>query len=637
MAGGNEFHLSELQAEPDAIAYENPQPVLRANVPERFETKEDYVQTFKGFLALEIAEEKSKRDHLTRSDCAVLWRPGAGAVAEVQLPSVTELSVRDQLRITDPEGHSAIFRVFQKKQETNSVRLINVDAMEGLVMSENLRYRVEFVACRVHLRMMTGLNQFEFGKDVDQRIANIILGKTINVELPLPADYQILRPPNHDLDNSQIQAVQFALTRPFALIRGPPGTGKTTTAAAIIYNLLTLTKERVLVCAPSNIAVDHLTQRLATYNGVRPLRIYSRTMIESEGALLAEESALHLAVRRKLAVLYPTHSEALKDRHKSLSDMSDIPDTAISRVEREIVNEYHVVCCTCSNTVTEYIRSIRFGAVVLDEAGFATEPDALLPVLKNISRFVMLGDENQLPPFVQSKVAIGIGYGRSMFERLVSIGVPVHQINMQYRMHPDLSFFSNREIYAGSLLDGPNTVARLEPSLESFWGGSHPLAFYHVNGTEEPSGAFSFFNHREAALVEELLYTLVAQYGVSPEDIGIITPYEGQRLHILDTVKTRKRVPLDSLEIKNLDGFQGREKKFIFFSTVRANMESQLGFLHNKRRLNVAITRAQSGLVLVGNKIVLSNDRMWRSLINHIQGLGQLKDGDACLRASEIV
>lgn len=636
MAGANELHLSEWHAEPEARAYADVQPVLRASVPERFESKEEYVQTFKGFLDLEIAEEKSKRDYLTRDDYEVLWRPGTGAIAEIQFASVADLSVRDQLRVTDPYGGSAIFRITSKNQQANSVRLKNVDGMESLTMSESLRYRVEFVASRVHLRMLTGLNQFEFGAEVDQGIADIILGNAIPQELPLPENYQILMPPNHPLDNSQTTAVAFALTRPFALIRGPPGTGKTTTAAAIIYNLITLTKKRVLVCAPSNIAVDHLTQRLTTYNGIKPLRIYSRTMIESDGALLAEDSALHMAVRRKLAVLYPTHSEDILNRRKSLADISDIPETAISRVERDIVNEYHVICCTCSNTVTQYIREVQFGAVVLDEAGFATEPDALLPVLKSISRFIMLGDENQLPPFVQSKSAIGIGYGRSMFERLVSIGVPVHQISMQYRMHPDLSFFSNREIYDGRLQDADSTVNRLMPGLESFWGGSHPLIFYHVNGSEEPSGAFSYFNQKEATLIEELLYTL-EQYGVNTEDIGVITPYEGQRARILDIVTKRKRVPLDSLEIKNLDGFQGREKKFIFFSTVRANMESQLGFLHNKRRLNVAITRAQSGLVIVGNKIVLSNDRMWRKLIQHIHSLGQVKDGDARLKAAGVI
>lgn len=632
MARDSELHLSELQTEGEAMPFraEIAEVVLRASVPERFENRAEYVETFTAFLNLEINEERGKRGYLDRSDYEVLWNSGTGATANVRLLSVADLSVRDQLRITDPYSHSAIFRISSINKDASSVLLKNLDGMEDFVMSDNLKYRVEFVATRVHLRMLTGLQQFERGAEINPVIADIILGRAIPEEIPLPANYAVLTPPNHPLDDSQTEAVRFALTRRFALIRGPPGTGKTTTAAAIIYNLIVVTRERILVCAPSNIAVDHLTQSLKVYDNVKPLRIYSKTMIESDGALLAEESALHYAVRKRLAEIYPNTADLL-DRRKPLSSFANIPETAISRVEREIVNDYHVICCTCSNTITEYIRSIRFGAVVLDEAGFATEPDALLPVLKGVNRFVMLGDENQLPPFVQSRAAIDIGYGRSMLERLVKIGVPVRQINVQYRMHPVLSAFSNREIYNGELQNAPSTEARLDRVLESFWGGSNPIVFYHVNGVEEAANAFSFYNHKEALLIEELLYRLV-QYQINPKDIGIITPYEGQRVYITKLIKEKARVAVDDLEIKNLDGFQGREKRFILFSTVRSNMESEMGFLHNKRRLNVAITRAQSGLVLVGNRIVLGNDRMWKKLIEHIRDLGQLKDGEVLLR-----
>ena len=631
MANRGELALNEGLEEPEAQPY-RPQGINPMRVPDRFEDRGHYVQTFSGFLNLEIEEEKSKRDYLSRDDYPVLWQPGTGAAAQVQLPSLDDLSVKDQLRLIDPHGHSADFSIMATNSTTSSIYLRLLNPAEGFIMSDSLRYRLEFTATRVHLRMLTGLQQFEFGADVDDSIANIIMGITVPEIEPLPVNFEVLTPPNHPLNQSQVDAVEFALTHKVALIRGPPGTGKTTTAAAIIYNLLRYTNAKVLVCAPSNIAVDHLTLSLRVYgDDVKALRIYSRTMVEREGVLLAESSALHWELREKLAIQYPDLKEKIRDRHADLSKIDGLPHTAIERLERDIVNNYHVICCTTSNTITRYIRTIHFGAVVLDEAGYATEPDALLPVLKGIKRFVMLGDENQLPPFVKSKQAISIGYGRSMFERLVSIGVPVQELNVQYRMHPDLAFFSNREIYRNRIENGVVTGERHMDTLDEFWGGSHPVLFYHVQGVEESVGATSYRNVREANILLYLLHQLL-QLRIHPSKIGLITPYEGQRAY-LSSLITSAQFPSSELEIKNIDGFQGREKDIILISCVRANMESELGFLHNKKRLNVAITRAKYGLVIVGNMTVLQSNPLWRELIKHIKGLGQLKDGDAYLRA----
>jgi regulator of nonsense transcripts 1 len=102
--------------------------------------------------------------------------------------------------------------------------------------------------------------------------------------------------------------------------------------------------------------------------------------------------------------------------------------------------------------------------------------------------------------------------------------------------------------------------------------------------------------------------------------IGVITPYEGQRAYIVNYMarngSLRQQLYKD-IEVASVDSFQGREKDFIILSCVRSNEHQGIGFLNDPRRLNVALTRAQYGLVILGNPKVLSKQPLWNSLLTH--------------------
>jgi len=118
----------------------------------------------------------------------------------------------------------------------------------------------------------------------------------------------------------------------------------------------------------------------------------------------------------------------------------------------------------------------------------------------------------------------------------------------------------------------------------------------------------------EAATVIQIVNDLLSPGDLSPEDIGVISPYAGQ----VRLIRTMIDGEIDGLEVKSVDGYQGREKEIIVLSTVRANEAGKVGFLSNYRRLNVALTRAKRGLIVVGDDRTLRNDATWASWLDWI-------------------
>jgi len=235
----------------------------------------------------------------------------------------------------------------------------------------------------------------------------------------------------------------------------------------------------------------------------------------------------------------------------------------------------------------------------------------------------------QLGPVVMNKKAAKAGLTQSLFERMVLIGVRPVRLSVQYRMHPCLAEFPSNMFYEGSLSNGVTEEDRM-PSVSGGNGGQQfpwpeprkPMFFYSIQGVEEISASgTSYLNRTEASYVEKCCTHLLRQ-GVSPGAIGVITPYEGQRKYVTDYMK-RSGVLSSSLyemiEVASVDAFQGREKDFILVTCVRASETSGIGFLSDPRRLNVALTRARLGLMVIGNPRVLSKNILWRALLLHFK------------------
>jgi len=156
------------------------------------------------------------------------------------------------------------------------------------------------------------------------------------------------------------------------------------------------------------------------------------------------------------------------------------------------------------------------------------------------------------------------------------------------------------------------------------------MMFWSNLGNEEISASgTSYLNRTEASNVEKII-TRFFKAGVQPQDIGIITPYEGQRSYVVQSMQangTFKKENYKEIEVASVDAFQGREKDFIVLSCVRSNDHQGIGFLSDPRRLNVALTRAKYGLVILGNPKVLSKHPLWHYLLLHFKERNCLVEG----------
>ncbi|CAJ1403197.1 unnamed protein product [Effrenium voratum] len=274
---------------------------------------------------------------------------------------------------------------------------------------------------------------------------------------------------------------------------------------------------------------------------------------------------------------------------------------------REIVKKAEVVVSTLCTANSWMWRQELFDVVLLDEAGQATVPHGLMGFrkLQEGGRLVLIGDPMQLPPVCVSQMAAHRGLSTSIFDFLLDCGLKPKMLSIQYRMQPLISLWPSETFYKGRLRDGIMADTARFRSLPWL---RQPIAFVDVAGQEELGGT-SYFNLRECNAVRETVARLLEE--LDPEDIGVICPYRSQVLRLKRDL---------CVEVQSVDGFQGREKKVIIFSCVRAHNEPRggIGFLSDFRRLNVAITRAQRALIVFGNRKTLQRHFMWANWLHFV-------------------
>eukprot|EP00879_Flechtneria_rotunda_P009589 GHRR01010035.1.p1 GENE.GHRR01010035.1~~GHRR01010035.1.p1 ORF type:complete len:580 (+),score=218.85 GHRR01010035.1:893-2632(+) len=289
------------------------------------------------------------------------------------------------------------------------------------------------------------------------------------------------------------------------------------------------------------------------------------------------------------------------------------------------------VCATCVGAGDARLSALRFQHVLVDESTQASEPEALIPLVLGAKQVILVGDHCQLPPVIMCKRAAEVGLTQSLFERLRLLGIKPIRLQVQYRMHPCLSEFPSNTFYEGTLQNGAGAGDRRGGVPAFPWPKpDKPMIFWVQLGAEEISASgTSYLNRTEAANVEKLL-TRFLQAGVLPSQLGVITPYEGQRANIVATLLRHGPLNQDlykAVEVSSVDAFQGREKDYIVVSCVRSNEQSGIGFLSDPRRMNVALTRARYGLILLGNPRVLSKQPLWNALLTHFKEHELLVEG----------
>ncbi|RLN05787.1 hypothetical protein BBO99_00002835 [Phytophthora kernoviae] len=451
-----------------------------------------------------------------------------------------------------------------------------------------------------------------------------ILGHAVDVQplrIPRSVGTHFSAPGLPELNPPQMEAVKGVLEAPLSLIQGPPGTGKTVTSASIVFHMSKQNMGQVLVTAPSNIAVDHLTMKISA-TGLRVVRLAAKS--REAVASSVEHLSLHAMIK---SLDSPDKADLrklmqLKDDQGELSSQDEKRFKSLKRqAEREILQAADVICTTCVGAGDPRLSNFRFRQVLIDEATQATEPECLIPIVQGAKHVVMVGDHRQLGPVVMNKKAANAGLNQSLFDRLLKLNHRPFRLRVQYRMHPFLSEFPSNEFYEGELQNGVASSERQLSNVDFPWPNpSKPTFFYICLGAEEiSSSGTSYLNRTEASNVEKIVTTFL-KAGVMPSQIGVVTPYEGQRAYVVSYMQ--RNGPMRSqlykdVEVASVDSFQGREKDLIILSCVRSNENQGIGFLSDQRRLNVALTRAKYGVIVLGNPRVLAKQVLWNTLLNH--------------------
>lgn len=440
------------------------------------------------------------------------------------------------------------------------------------------------------------------------------------------------------LNDSQRAAVRRALTaEDVAIIHGPPGTGKTTAVVELIRQAV-CRGEKVLACAPSNMAVDNLLERLVAA-GVRALRIGHPARVLAE----LREHTLDLVVEShpefQLARKLVREAHALRDKAGKWTrgkpqpgakqQMRDEAREMLldarrmeSQVVKHVLDSADVICVTTTAIDSETLGQRTFDRVVIDEACQSTEPGCWIPLLRG-QCVVLAGDHCQLPPTVLSREAEREGFGTSLLERLMEIcGAEIsRRLNVQYRMHEKIMQFSSSEFYDGTLIAADAVRTHLLSTIEGIVPcdlTQSPVEFIDTAGAGydeelEPEGE-SRRNPQEAELICRQVERLV-DAGLKAGDLAVIAPYAAQARLLRD--RLRRAYP--ELEIDTVDGFQGREKEAVLISLVRSNTACEIGFLADTRRMNVALTRARRKLMVVGDSATIAAHEFYAKLLNYFE------------------
>ncbi len=450
---------------------------------------------------------------------------------------------------------------------------------------------------------------------------------------------QPLSPFNRYLNEAQQRAVAFALSaQDVAVLHGPPGTGKTTTVVELIQQAVRR-GEKVLACAPSNLAVDNIFERLlaAGEKAVRlghPARVLPELRDHTLDLLVERHPDVKLAHKlvreayslRDAAAKYTrakpapgAKQEMRAEARQLLADARRIESMAV----QQILDQASVLCATTTGLNSEILGQRLFDLAVIDEACQSTEPGCWIPLLRS-ERLVLAGDHRQLPPTVMSTEAEREGFSVSLLERLMDVDAErlSRQLTIQYRMHEQIMAFSSEEFYHGSLIADSTVRQHLLSELPGVtaneWTTS-PLVFFDTAGASydeelEPNGE-SRWNPQEADVVCRCVEQLT-EAGLSGPHIAVIAPYAAQVRCL------RERLSAPGLEVDTVDGFQGREKEAVVVSLVRSNPEGEIGFLADVRRMNVAFTRARRKLIVIGDSATVSRHPFYLRLVQYFEQTG---------------
>ena len=441
------------------------------------------------------------------------------------------------------------------------------------------------------------------------------------------------------LNTSQQLAVhKICAANDLAIVHGPPGTGKTTTLVQAIRALIQQNHQQILVVAPSNTAVDLLSEKLAE-EGLNVLRIGNPSRVSPrmlsltlDSKMAAHESMKEVKALKNQASEYKNMAHKYKrnfgraeqeqrkalfnEAHKIMKDAGNTEQYIIDQV----VARAQVITATLVGANHYTIRNLKFDTVVIDEAGQALEPACWIPILK-ANKVIFAGDHCQLPPTIKSTEAAKGGLSTTLFEKCVALfPEAVVLLEEQYRMHDSIMGYSSKVFYENRLKAHDSVAQRL------LFSEDQPLTFIDTAGCafDEKIEGTSVTNPEEAVfLLKHLTHYLTGlRTHYSLEDfptVGVISPYQ-QQISLLKELflnAPELQVYAEKITINTVDSFQGQERDVIYLGLTRSNADRTIGFLSDIRRMNVAMTRAKQKLVVIGDSATLSRLPFYSDFINY--------------------
>ncbi|HEY0245188.1 MAG TPA: AAA domain-containing protein [Mucilaginibacter sp.] len=464
----------------------------------------------------------------------------------------------------------------------------------------------------------------------DNRLVQVLTGKKQPVFAPETGI------PSTSLNASQQLAVKRILAaQDLAIVHGPPGTGKTTTLVQAIK--LMAKNEQLLVVAPSNTAVDLLSEKLSL-EGLNVLRIGNPARVSDKlmSLTLDSQMAVHSYMKeskklKKQASEYKnmahkykrSFGKAERDQRKALFDEAHKIMKEVAKTEQfiidDLVSKAQVITATLVGTNHWTIKQQKFRTVVIDEAGQALEPACWIPLLK-AQKVVLAGDHCQLAPTIKSVVAAKNGLSTTLMEKCVALyPEAVTLLNEQYRMNEAIMGYSSQVFYNNALIAHPTVAHRL------LFEDDLPLNFIDTAGCgfDEKLIGTSIANPEEAAFLFRYLERLIEGLGsvTGFPTIAVISPYREQIRLLKEQLENSPVLQSykDYISVNTIDSFQGQERDMVLISMTRSNNEGEVGFLADLRRMNVAMTRAKKKLVVIGDSSTLARQPFYAGLITYAE------------------
>jgi len=524
---------------------------------------------------------------------------------------------------------------------------VKIDFIDNLKIKNSGKLIIKIKSYQAVLqKQKKALKDFSFSKIVNQDLKQMLISPNLINYRPITNNLG-LNFKNKNLTSNQQETIKKAFNeKNIFLVQGPPGTGKTTIIKEMIYQTIKQDKySKILIVSQQNVAVDNVLDGIDREN---------REWFEKDGhsivRIAPNEDKIQYENIKEFTVekWFEKYKEIVKgnfikleqsrDDHKSSQKLYDFANEWLNliykpdfkdidnEIKELLISKHQILGATCVGLANKSLGLdlIEFDIAIIDEAGRATAPELLIPILR-AKKVILIGDHNQLPPTIDRKLLQKLegdneedlssedfeilkkSFFEELFEKVSDSNKSM--LNEQFRMPEKIGNLISNLFYDNRLNNGhiKDTNNFLVPNTIIGW--------INVNGEHQRDGTSSY-NDKEINQIIEL----IKQFNDNlmkeklKKSIGIITPYSAQKRKIRNKAKSLNLSSISNLKIDTVDSFQGEEADIIIYSTVKTY--GNISFLIDKKRLNVAISRTKENLFFVGKKNFFYNAKTKKDEVN---------------------